>query len=187
MLVRSGFPAGITGDFGHVLSSGGPRLCYCGKTGCIQTEITTQALLAQLQEVIRNNAHEGIGSFWRDREPTIADMIEAARQGDVLVLGLRSRFAHHLEIAVSGAVQLMSANMVIIGGQAIDFAGEAAVQAAQQAIQQLARLHPIYSKTAIVISTLSPNPATVGAAALITQAVFSGDITLASTASSDLN
>lgn len=182
MLVRSGFPAGITGDFSHVLTTGGPRLCYCGRTGCIQTELTTWALLTQLKELIQANISNGIGAFWRTRTPTLTSMIDAAQQGDVLVLGLRSRFARHLEIAVSSAVQLMSANMVIIGGQSIALAGDEAVEAAQRAIQQLARLHPAYSNTSVVVSTLNPDSATIGAAALITQSVFNGDIVLADTA-----
>ncbi len=179
MLVRSGFPAGITGDFSHVLDTGEPRLCYCGKTGCIQTEITTQALRSQLQELINANIGNHIGAYWHRHEPTLSQMIEAIQQGDVLVRGLRSRFSRHLEHAIRSAIQLLSANMLIIGGQSIAFAGDEAHEIAQHAVQQLAHLHPTYGETQVVISNLKPDPATIGAASLITQAVFNGDILIA--------
>jgi predicted NBD/HSP70 family sugar kinase len=176
-LVRGGTgPTGVTGGLGHVLTSGGSRLCYCGKTGCLHTEITTQALLAQLREILNVSQGSGLGQFWHSHEPRLDNLIAAAHRGDELALQLRSRFAENLGIAVSGATQLFSANMIIVGGAAIQFGGEEALDSARRAVQRLTILHSQFGQTKIVASNLLPDPATVGAATLIIQAVMDGQL-----------
>src|SRR5258706_3876486 len=124
-LVRGGTgPTGVTGGLGHVLTNGGSRLCYCGKTGCLHTEITTQALLMQLKEMLYVSQGSGLGEFWQTHDPRLDNLILAAQQGDELALQLRGRFAENLGLAASGTAQLFSANTIIVGGAAIQFGGE---------------------------------------------------------------
>jgi N-acetylglucosamine repressor len=171
-------PTGVTGGLGHVLTSGGSRLCYCGKTGCLHTEITTQALLMQLKEILDVSQGSGLGQFWQTHEPRLDNLISAAQQGDELALQLRSRFAEGLGIAASGAAQLFSAKTIIIGGAAIKFGGEEALEVARRAVQRLTILHSQFGLTKIVATNLLPDPATVGAATLIIQAVMNGQISI---------
>ncbi len=176
-LVRAGTgPTGVTGGLGHALTSGGSRLCYCGKTGCLHTEITTQALLAQLKEMLNVSQGSGLGQFWHSHEARLDTLIVAAQQRDELALQLRSRFAENLGIAVSGAAQLFSANMIIVGGAAIQFGGEEALDSTRRAVQRLTILHSQFGQTRVVASNLMPDPATVGAATLVIQAVMDGQI-----------
>jgi N-acetylglucosamine repressor len=176
-LVRSSVgPTGFTGGLGHALTTGGTRLCYCGKVGCLHTEITTQALLTQLRELLTISHGTGIGQFWQTHEPHLDNLIAAAAQGDGLALQLRSRFAQNLSIAVSSTTHLFSANMVIVGGNAMQFGGEESLEAARRSVQRLTVLHSQFGLTQIIASKLLPDPATVGAATLIVQAVMEGQL-----------
>ena len=177
-MVRSSIGAtGVTGGLGHVLTTNGTRLCYCGKVGCLHTEITTQALLTQLKELVSVSQGSGIGEFWQTHELRFDNLIGAVQQGDALALQLRSRFAQSLAVAVSSTAQLFSANMIVIGGVAVQFGGKEALDTARTAVQQLTILHSQFGLTKIVASKLSPDPATMGAATLVIQAVMDGQIT----------
>jgi predicted NBD/HSP70 family sugar kinase len=100
----------------------------------------------------------------------------AVEQNDTLALQLRSRFAQNVAIAVSGTVQLFSGNLVIVGGAAAQFGGEEALEVSRRALQRLTILHSQFGLTKIVASTLLPDPATLGAASLVIQAVMDGKI-----------
>ncbi len=177
-LVRSGaVPTGFTGGLGHVLTTGGSRLCYCGNTGCLHTEITTQALLTQLRELLDVTRGSSIGSFWQQHDVTFDNLMLATQQNDTLALQLRSRFAQNVAIAVSGTAQLFSGNLVIMGGMAAQFGGEEALEASRRALQGLKILHRQFGLTRIITSSLQPDPATLGAASLVIQAVMDGNIT----------
>lgn len=176
-LVRSSTqPAGITGGLGHVLTTSSPKPCFCGNTGCLHNEITTQALTSQLKELLKLGRGHGIGAFWEDHEPTFPNLIEAARRQNALAIQLRTRFIEYLGIAVRGAIQLFSANLLIIGGPTIQFGGKEAIEAAQNATQKLTILHEILGSTRVVTSTLKPDSATVGAATLVVHAIMNGQI-----------
>jgi predicted NBD/HSP70 family sugar kinase len=177
-MVRSGIgPAGVTGGLGHVLNSGSSRLCYCGKVGCLHNEITTQALVAQLKELVSVSQGNDLGLYWKTHEIRFDNLTDAAQQGDTLALQLRRRFAHSLGIAVSGTAQLFSSNLIVIGGAAVRFGGEEALEEARRAIQPLVILYREFDLTKVVTSDLLPDSATVGAGTLIIQAVMDGQIT----------
>lgn len=179
-LVRSSIqPTGITGGLGHVLTTSSPKPCFCGNSGCLHNEITTQALTLQLGDLIRLGQGHGIGPFWESHDPTFANLIKAVKHQDALALQLRNRFIEHLGIAVKGAIQLFSAHLLIIGGPTIQLGGIEAIHAAQNAAQQLSILHEILGNTRVIASTLKPDSATVGAATLIVHAVMNGQILLA--------
>jgi len=180
-LVRSSAgPAGVTGGLGHVVTTGGTRLCYCGKVGCLHTEITTKALLTQLRELISISQGSSIGEFWQAHAIRFDNLILAAQQREPLALQLRGRLAQNLGMAVSSAAQLFSANMIIIGGAAVQFGGDEAIDAANRALQQITILHSQFGLTKVVASNLLPDPATVGAVTLIVEAVMDGQLVAAS-------
>ncbi len=176
-LVRSSVgPTGVTGGLGHVLTTNGTRVCDCGKIGCLQAEITTQALVMQLQEMLDAKQKSAVSPFWQTHEARLDNLLAAVQKGDPLALELRSRFAKNLEIAASSTAQLFTANMMILGGTAIRFGGDEALKAAHRAVQSLTSLHNHFGMMKIIASSLLPDPATVGAATLVIQAVLEGQI-----------
>ena len=177
VLVRSSTqPSGITGGLGHVLTTTSPKPCFCGNTGCLHNEITTQALTLQLNELLKLGHGHGISPYWDHHEPTFPHLIEAVKQGDALALQIRDRFVEQLGIAVRGAIQLYTANLLIVGGPTIRFGGERALEGAQNSTRRLTILHDLLGKTRVIASLLEPDSATVGAATLVVHAVMNGQI-----------
>ena len=177
LLVRgSTQPAGVTGGLGHVITGRSQKLCFCGNVGCLHNEITAQALVLQLRELLELSSGHGIGRYWETHEPSFKNLIEAVHERDVLALQLRDRFSENLTIAASSAVQLFGANLLIIGGPTMQFGGQQALDAAQRAVGRLSILHERLGETRVVASTLAPDAATVGAATLVVHAVMNGQI-----------
>ena len=179
MLVRSGNePSGRTGELSHAITIGNSRLCYCGNVGCLDTEITTPMLVVQLREMLSAAQWRGIGAFWQTHEPSLDNLILALDENDVLATQLRNRYEHNLSIAVNSTMLLFNANMVVVGGAAVRFGGAQAMDHVRRSAQRLTILHSLFSSTAIVASQLQPDAATVGAAALIIQAVMDGRVSM---------
>jgi N-acetylglucosamine repressor len=177
MLVRSSKePAGSTGELSHAVTIGGSRLCYCGNTGCLDTEITTLMLVTQLKETLAVGQGRGLGEFWQSHDPSLDNLILAVQENDALAIQLRDRFAHNLSIAVNSTILLFNSNMVVVGGAAVRFGGAEAMNHVRRSTQRLTMLHKLFGSTQIVQTQLEPDPATVGAAALIIQAVMDGRV-----------
>jgi predicted NBD/HSP70 family sugar kinase len=177
MLVRSSKePAGSTGELSHAITIGGSRLCYCGNTGCLDTEITTLMLVTQLKETLAVGQGRGLGEFWQTHEPSLDNLILAVQENDAVAVQLRDRFAHNLSVAVNSTILLFNSNMVVVGGAAVRFGGTEAMNHVRRSTQRLTVLHKLFGPTQIVQTQLEPDPATVGAAALIIQAVMDGRV-----------
>jgi N-acetylglucosamine repressor len=177
LLVRgSTQPAGVTGGLGHVITGRSQKLCFCGNVGCLHNEITAQALVLQLRELLKLGSGHGVGRYWETHKATFKNLIEAVHERDALALQLRDRFSENLTIAASSAVQLFGANLLIIGGPTMQFGGQQALDAAQRAVGRLSILHERLGETRVVASTLAPDAATVGAATLVVHAVMNGQI-----------
>ena len=65
-----------------------------------------------------------------------------------------------------------------MGGAAVRFGGTEAIEHVRRGVQRLTILHSVFGSTEIVASQLQPDPATVGAAALVIQAVMDGRVSI---------
>ncbi len=94
--------SGYAGELGHTFVRTGGLACHCGATGCLEAEVTQQALL----DAVALPAHQA------ER----LDEALAAAGEDPEVLALVRRDLDLLGIAVRNAVNVFNPAMVVLGG-----------------------------------------------------------------------
>ncbi|AWT56841.1 ROK family transcriptional regulator [Mycolicibacterium smegmatis] len=134
--------AGYAGELGHTFV-GGRRLCHCGSTGCLETEVTQAPLAALL---------DGLDGAAADATSDCAERDELHRQ------------ARALAIALGNAINMLNPGLVVLGGFLRVFpAFAAAVLREELALRTMAA--PC-SLVRIVPATLGPDTLMIGAAEL---------------------
>ncbi|WP_067171291.1 ROK family transcriptional regulator [Microtetraspora niveoalba] len=95
---------GLSGDLTHVrVADSGERHCSCGRRGCLETVASGAALVQQLKE-------QGLPVT------TTRDVIAAAVDADPTVVTMVRRAGGLLGVALSGLVNFLNPDAVVIGG-----------------------------------------------------------------------
>jgi len=98
--------AGAAGEFGHLpILPDGP-LCVCGNRGCLETQVSTEALLREARAA-------GILTD----ESDLDDLGAAAARGDQRAVDLLDRAGTLLGRALAGAVNLLGPQTVVVMGE----------------------------------------------------------------------
>lgn len=95
---------GAAGEIGHV-AMGGERLCSCGQTGCLETEIGGARLAARWREASGGDA-----------TVTSVELVEAAAAGDRAAIGILDRATSMLAQGLLAVVAIVDPGMIVIGG-----------------------------------------------------------------------
>jgi predicted NBD/HSP70 family sugar kinase len=98
--------AGAAGELGHVpVLSDGPA-CGCGNRGCLETQVSTEALLSRARELGAIGPEEDLGG-----------LLAAADGGAPDVLSLLSQAGDLLGRALAGSINLLGPQAVVIVGE----------------------------------------------------------------------
>ncbi len=153
-IVTAGRPVlgrhGFAGEFGHRVVHPGGRGCHCGRTGCLETEVRRDLLLAAVG-LDDATAEQLPSRLDADRSPAVRS--EIARQTDWLAQGL------------SDLVTALDPEAVVLGGFLATLA-----QASHGRLQELVRrtgFAALSEDVEVVPATLGTDLLTIGAAELI--------------------
>lgn len=152
-------------ELGHVkIEMTNPRLCGCGKRGCLEAYASATAVVQRAQESLA----AGTVSALAHRSPTgteltARDVFAAADAGDALALRLVDETAYYLAVGASNAMHTIDPEMVVFGGGMIA-AGEPFLRLIRQHISALAFPVPA-EKTQIRFAQLGSDAGFIGAAA----------------------
>ena len=100
--------SGLAGEIGHMVTEGG-GVCRCGNTGCLETTVGADVLLARLQPEYGHL--------------TLRDVISQSHDGDPVLQGVLADTGRSLGGALAVACTLIDPEMVVIGGE-LAHAGE---------------------------------------------------------------
>lgn len=107
---------GGAGELGHTtLVEDGPE-CYCGKKGCLEMLASDRALLRKATSMLPGLGRHG-------ERLALADIVNAAEDGDQSARDLLAESGHWLGVGVANVVNLLNPGLVIIGGEGVH-AGE---------------------------------------------------------------
>lgn len=108
---------GCAGEIGHItLNENGP-VCTCGNRGCLEAMAGGWAIASRGQEAVNSKARTQLLEINGSRKITSADVIEAARQGDLVAQQIVSEAGGHLGTAIASLVNLFNPSMVVVGGR----------------------------------------------------------------------
>lgn len=109
--------SGFSGEFGHIPFYTNEIICSCGKKGCLETEVSGNALLRRFKEKIAaGSVCNHVPTTTHIDELRIETLIEAAKNEDPLLVEILTEMGEKLGKALAVLINLFNPELVIIGG-----------------------------------------------------------------------
>ncbi len=154
------------GEIGHVVMAENGELCRCGQRGCLETLVSSRAIVRKAQAIARSNPQCGLRRFITSVDEITTDVVlEAYENGDTEMKALIAEAGAYLGEAVAYLVSALNVHRIIISGSMARF-GEGLIEPIRQQVQQRV-LPALASETRIEASRLGNDAVLLGAAALI--------------------
>jgi len=109
--------AGLAGNFAHIRFKEGNRLCSCGKTGCIGTEVGGDALKQDLADALQQGERSLHFQLNKLDKYQYHDILDAVLKGDSLAIQLLHKQGDKLGQALGNIVNLLNPDMIVVGGE----------------------------------------------------------------------
>lgn len=111
--------SGYAGEFGHSPIFNNQKLCYCGKEGCLETEVSGWSLVGQFNDEIAKGRQSLINLSSESVQPYRDILNGALEQEDSLCLSLVTEQCDKMGRYLAMLINLLNPGTLIIGG---DFA-----------------------------------------------------------------
>ncbi len=126
---------GCAGEIGHItLNENGP-ICTCGNRGCLEAMAGGWAIASRGSDAARSKARTLLSEMGDASSISASDVIEAARQGDLIAQQIVSEAGGHLGTAIASLVNLFNPSMVVIGGK-ISQTGDLLLEPIRKTVRQ---------------------------------------------------
>ncbi len=164
--------SGFSGEIGHFIVFDNEILCHCGKRGCLETEVSGEALHRSLLQAV----HEGRKSILSDRilhgeSPlTLNEIVEAINKEDLLCIELIEEIGQKLGRYLAGFINVLNPALVVIGG-VLAQTGDYILLPIRSAMRKYS-LNLVNKDTEIVVTKLQEKAGTVGACLLARSRIF---------------
>ncbi len=156
---------GVAGEIGHMtVDEDGPQ-CRCGNYGCLERLAAGPAILDRTLKGLKQGAvstiHQQVGG--RLEDVTLLTVVEAAQSGDEFAKGILVDTGRYLGLGIANVVNLLNPQMVIVGGEVSQAAGELLLEPLRQAINF--RAFEVHARRARVVpASLGLDSSAIGAA-----------------------
>jgi predicted NBD/HSP70 family sugar kinase len=157
---------GFAGEFSHIPLFLNGKLCWCGKSGCLETETSLLLIIEKAMEGLRAGRLSKITTLAADDPEQACDtIINAVKEGDQFAIELFSKAAYNIGKGVAILIHLLNPKVIILSGRGSS-AGQIWIPPIQQALNEHC-IQRLYQSTSIAISTLGKEAELIGAAALV--------------------
>ena len=128
---------GAAGELGHtqVATDQPPRLCYCGKPGCVETVAAWPALANDIQCALQKGVISCLQQKSSPEGLTVRDVREALEQSDPLCTYYVRQAAKALGSAIANSVNLLNPKLIVFYGFMVDL-GNHFLRPLEQAIRE---------------------------------------------------
>lgn len=111
--------SGYSGEFGHIHIFENEILCRCGKKGCLETEVSGQALRRKLTERIRGGESSILSARVQESEVPLSleEITDAVRREDMLCIDVIEEIGTLLGVQVASLINIFNPELVVIGGE----------------------------------------------------------------------
>ena len=109
--------SGYSGEFGHSPVFNNDIICQCGKKGCLETEVSGQALERKVKEKLRAGASSSLTRKCDIDSITVDRIIQAVNEHeDILAIEVIEEMGEKLGRYLAMLVNIFNPELVIIGG-----------------------------------------------------------------------
>lgn len=155
---------GSAGELGHITIDYNGNTCNCGSRGCIETYASGPAIEKQYKKNLKNQAQVTTQRHQKRNDITCKDIGILAEYGDEYAISVLKTAGTHLGICLSGLLNLLNPEIVILGGGVLR-TGEIYIEAARQIVKTKS-LKPMRD-TPIIKSKLKGNVANLLGASVV--------------------
>lgn len=157
---------GFAGEFGHIPFFDNEKICFCGKKGCLETEVSGIAIEEKMSQLVKNGANTILRQRYENNEQIhINDIINAAKNDDNLSIELIEEAGEKVGKAVAILINIFNPETVIVGGN-LAAAGDYIMLPLKSATNKYS-LNLVYKETKFRLSKMSDNAPALGVAMLI--------------------
>ncbi|HUI72676.1 MAG TPA: ROK family protein [Spirochaetia bacterium] len=107
---------GMAGEVGHLIVEEAGIRCSCGNVGCLETVISSSAVLNRFRERLSQGVISSLQRFRDDGRLSLQVIKDAADEGDKLARSTLFELGRFLGDAVSKVIKLFNPRELIIGG-----------------------------------------------------------------------
>ena len=151
-------------ELGHMkIEMTRPRLCGCGRTGCLEAYASATAVVARAREALaEDDGLSTLHSLAKTGELTARDVFGAADARDALAARVVEETAYYLAVGAANMMHIIDPDVVVFGG-GMTAAGEPFMERIRHHVQQLAFPVPA-ERTLIRYAELGSDAGFIGAA-----------------------
>ena len=159
--------AGISGEIGHVIVRANGARCGCGLRGCMEAYASRKAIARQILKAVQ-----------KGRDSVLADLVQqdimritsgklrrAWEAGDKVTRKALKRSCRYLGVGIGSVINLLSPEVVVMGGGVYEALGEQLAPLATRQIEQNA-MEACLRNVRIVLAELGDDAVVLGAAVM---------------------
>ncbi|MBL1067794.1 ROK family transcriptional regulator [Streptomyces sp. 7-21] len=162
---------GCAGDIGHIrVEEFGPA-CACGNTGCLEAFFGGAALARDAEAAARSGRSPALAAILAEKgEVSAADVSTAVAQGDAHAVQMMRDGGHRVGWVLASLVSFFNPGLIVIGGR-VSRLGHPLLAEIRGVVYR--RSLPLATgNLPVVLSELGDGAGVVGAAALVSDAIF---------------
>lgn len=154
------------GEIGHVVIVEGGERCRCGHFGCLETMVSSRAIIKQAQAIAQSNPDSALHQLTTTTEALNTDVVlQAFEAGDESLQVVITEVGRYLGIAVANLVGTVNIHRIVIAGSVARF-GPTLLEPIRQEMRRRS-LAALANETWVDISNLGSDIVILGAAALL--------------------
>ncbi len=109
--------SGYSGEFGHSPVFDNEIICHCGKKGCLETEVSGNALLRKFKKALENGSISILSGKKAIEDITVEDILTAiTKNEDTLAIQIIDEIGTELGRFLSMLINIFNPELVILGG-----------------------------------------------------------------------
>lgn len=164
--------SGFAGEIGHVNVYDNEIMCHCGKKGCLETEVSGNAVHRVLIEQLAAGKNSVLLSKYEQDNASITlnDIIEALNKEDLLCIELMEEVGGKLGKYIAGLINIFNPELVVVGGT-MSAAQEYVLQPVRQAVRKYS-LNLVNRDSTVVCSKLGAKASLIGACLYARSVIF---------------
>lgn len=163
--------SGYSGEFGHSSVLNNEIICQCGKKGCLETEISGQAMVRRMKEKLSEGSTTMLTNKMAVEDITMYDIIAAAiNNEDLLAIEIIEEVGEKLGHYLSLLLNIFNPDHVIIGGD-LAAAGSYIKLPVQTALHKYS-LNLVVEDMKLKIASLGDRAGVIGACYILRDKLF---------------
>lgn len=165
---------GCAGDIGHIRVEQSGPVCACGNVGCLEAFFGGAALARDATAAARGGRSDVLSALLEGQEALTAEQVAiAVSQGDALAIAMVRDGGRRVGLVLASLVSFFNPGLIVIGG-GLSQLGHALLAEVRSVVYRQS-LPLATGNLPVVLSELGADAGVVGAARLISDAVYDAD------------